>query len=225
MRVVFATPTVTRPYDAFLASMEAMIPALDGAGITHSATFEIGDPYISGARANLLRRALDTQPDAVVFIDHDMAWQPDVMLKLLQTEGEVIAGTYRFARDEEEYMGEVTPGDDGRPIVRADGCVKASKVPAGFLKITTGAVSRFMRAYPELVYGEPWCPYLDIFNHGAIDGLWYGEDYAFSKRWTERCGDIWLVPDLDIVHHAPGKAYPGNLHEFMCRQPGGSKAV
>lgn len=225
MRVVFCTPTITRPYDAYLASMEAMVPALDAAGITHSATFEIGNPYISGARSKLLRRALDTKPDAVVFIDHDMEWLPNDMLKLLRTEGEVVAGTYRFADDEERYMGELQPGEDGRPIVRDDGCVLASMIPAGFLKVTATGISRFMRAYPELGYGDPLCPHLDLFNHGALDGVWYGEDYAFSKRWRDKCGQIWVVPDLSLNHHRPDKAYPGNFHRFLMKQPGGALHV
>lgn len=223
MKVVFATPTITRPFDAYLASMEAMIPALDAAGIIHSAIFEVGNPYISAARAKMLRKALDTAPDAVVFIDHDLSWRPSDMLKLLETEGEVVGGTYRNKVDHEHtYMGTLVTGGDHRPVIRDDGALKATKIPAGFLKVTPATISRFMRAYPELVYGEPWYPFVDLFNHGAIDGLWYGEDYAFSKRWVERCGDIWIVPDLDLDHHTATKVYPGNFHQYLMRQPGGS---
>ena len=93
-----------------------------------------------------------------------------------------------------------------------------------FLKVTSFAVHKFMGDYPELVFGPRYNPSIDLFNHGAWKGLWYGEDYAFSKRWTEKCGDIWLIPDLDISHHSSDREFPGNLHEFLLRQPGGSKA-
>jgi hypothetical protein len=111
---------------------------------------------------------------------------------------------------------------DGTPIVRADGCIRADKVPAGFLKVTAKAVDRFMAHYPELIYGERYRASVDLFNHGAHKGVWYGEDYAFSRRWRECGGDIWLVPDLDLTHHGD-KPYPGNFHHFMLRQPGGSE--
>jgi hypothetical protein len=112
---------------------------------------------------------------------------------------------------------------NNRPVVRADGAMKAHRVPAGFMKITPDGVDKFMQMYPELTYGPRWNPCTDLFNHGAIDGVWYGEDYAFSKRWVDKCGDIWLIPDVNVTHHTADVAFIGNYHKFMLRQPGGSE--
>lgn len=223
-KVVFCTPCLSRPTNPYLAALEASLPLVEAAGWDHSAVFETSNPYISGARAKLLRKAMDTKPDAVVFLDYDLSWRPQDMVALLETAGDVVAGTYRFKMPKEEYMGGWETDPTERPMLRDDGAIKAHRVPAGFLKITAKAVDSFMQEYPELVYGERYNPAIDLFNHGAIDGVWYGEDYAFSKRWIERCGDIWLIPDLDITHHAGDEAYPGNLHKFLMRQPGGSEA-
>lgn len=222
MKIVIATPTITRPKDAYLSSLEASVDALDAAGIEHQTVFEIGCPYISHARATMLRKALDANADAVIFIDHDVEWRPQDIVKLVQTDGDVVAGTYRFKKDDVQYMATIDCHADGTPIVRSDGCIKADKVPAGFLRVTRQAVRKFMRAYPELVYGHPEKPAVDLFNHGAYQGVWYGEDYSFSRRWNDCCGDIWLIPDLNLNHHGD-KAYLGNYHEFLMRQPGGSK--
>lgn len=223
-KVVFATPCLSRPTSPYLAALEACLPAVEAAGWDHSAVFETCNPYISGARAKLLRKAMDTKPDAVVFLDYDLSWRPEDMVALLETEGDAVAGTYRFKKPEEEYMGGWEVDASGRPRTRdSDGAFVASRVPAGFLKITKEAVIKFMRAYPQLVYGELYNPAIDLFNHGAIDGTWYGEDYAFSKRWID-CGEaLWLVPDLNLNHHHGDQVFAGNLHEFMMRQPGGSK--
>jgi len=51
--------------------------------------------------------------------------------------------------------------------------------------------------------------------------VWWGEDYAFCRRWEERGGEAWLVPDLDLTHHSADKAYPGNFHTYLRQQPGG----
>ena len=222
-KVVFCTPALIRPTDAYLAAMEASVPILNGAGYDHSAVFEIGCPYISHARATMLRKALDAKADIVVFIDYDLSWKPDDLLLLLETVGDVVAGTYRYKKDDEEYMGGWQTENSGCPRLRADGCFFADRVPAGFLKVTKEAVYRFMRTYPELIYGERYNPSVDLFNHGVIDGVWYGEDMAFSKRWREAGGEIALIPDLDIDHHSSDRVYPGNLHKFMLRQPGGSE--
>lgn len=220
--VAICTPTITRPYAQYLAALEASVPAMDAAGIKHCANFMVGCPYISHARATMLRKALDAGADTIVFIDHDLSWRPQDLVKLIKTEGDVVSGLYRFKKDEEEYMG-VLVGD--RPQVRpSDGAVRADKVPAGFLKITRAAVRHFMRSFPELVYGDPEHPSVDLFNHGAHKGVWFGEDYSFSRRWKECGGEIWIVPDLCLSHHSADKDYPGQFHEFLLRQPGGSKS-
>lgn len=224
MKVVICTPTVTKPHPAYLASLEASVPALDAAGIEHQTVFEIGCPYISHARASMTRKALDAHADVIVYIDHDVQWEPAGLLKLIGIDEPVVAGTYRFKKDEECYMGTLRSDASDRPIVRADGLISAEWVPAGFLKVTTPAILEFMLAYPELVYGPTLKRSVDLFNHGAHEGLWYGEDYAFSRRWTQKCGMLWIAPDLNLTHHSGEQAYPGNYHEFLLRQPGGSNS-
>lgn len=223
-RVVFCIPTISKPYQVCLDSLEASIPLIQAAGWTDFMVTQIGCPYISAARSMMLRKALDVKATVVVFIDHDMSWEPENLLKLIETEGDVVAGTYRFKGDPEEYMGALSSTTDGTPEVREDGCIKAHSIPAGFLKVTRQGVNKFIDAYPELTYGEKCAPLIDLFNHGTIDHTWYGEDYAFAKRWNDRCGDIWIVPDLNLDHHSgDGTVYKGNFHEFMLKQPGGSE--
>lgn len=223
MKVVLCVPTLTRPYQQTLDSIAASIPLLDAAGINHYMVSEVGCPYISCARSTMLRKALDAKADVIVFIDHDVSWKPEDLLKLIETEGEVVAGLYRFKKDEEHYMGVYDDAAaDGSLNVRADGSIKATRIPAGFMKVTSGAVNRFMTAYPQLCYGQKYNLHVDLFNHGAIDGAWWGEDYAFSKRWCEIGGDIWVIPDMDINHHSVDKVFEGNVHRFLMKQPGGS---
>jgi glycosyltransferase involved in cell wall biosynthesis len=221
-KVVFCIPTLTKPHQATLDSLAASIPLITEAGWEEGTVYEIGCPYISAARSKMLRKALDAGADVIVFIDHDVSWDPQDLLQLIETEGDVVAGTYRFKRDEVEYMGSLLVDEQGKPKVRDDGCVLAHSIPAGFLKITKEGVNKFMAAYPELCYGERYHPCVDLFNHGAHQWTWWGEDYAFARRWRERCGEVWIVPNLNIAHHGD-KAYPGNYHEYLLACPGGSR--
>jgi hypothetical protein len=222
-KVIFCVPFLDRPMEPFIKSIEASIPLIIEAGWEEGLTQEMGCPYISSARATMLRRALDHGATTIVFLDYDVSWDPQDLLTLIETEGEVIAGTYRFKNEQEAYMGTIETDEDGRPITREDGCVKGDKVPAGFLKITKPAVQTFMRAHPELLYGDPDRYSVDLFNHGAHKGVWWGEDYAFSRRWND-LGEIWIVPNLNLVHHSKDKAFKGNFHRFLLSQPGGSEA-
>jgi len=225
-KVVIATPTIKKPFPEYIDALEKALPALEAAGIEHSYIYEAGNPYISAARSIMLRKALDVQPDCVVFIDHDVSFDPEDLVKLITTPDPVVCGTYRFKVPEEHYMATLFVQDNGKPIVREDGLIKADRVPAGFLKITTDAINQFMTKYPELCYGPKYRPSVDLFNHGAHNGIWWGEDYAFSRRWHDMGGDIWLIPNANITHWSDtGVPYRGNYHEFLLKQPGGSKHV
>jgi len=223
-KVIFCIPTMTKPYQVTLDSLRASLPLIVEAGWEEGMVSEIGCPYISSARATMLRKALDGKADVVVFIDHDVSWDPQDLLTLIETDGDVVAGTYRFKRDPEEYMGAILSTIDGYPRVReSDGAIYAHSAPAGFLKVTRTAIGRFMRAYPDLVYGDPCNPCVDLFNHGAHKGVWYGEDYAFCRNWLDAGGELMLVPNLNIAHHgSDGSVYPGNFHMYLGRQPGGA---
>lgn len=215
-KVIFCTPTMTKPFKAYTDSMEKTVPFLERRGWDCKSIYQIGCPYISHARSKMLRKACDVlnhDPDAkdeefIVFIDHDLAWKPEDMLALLEFPivGHVVAGTYRFKRDEVEFMGKPAFGEKyGAPLCRDIGGkqgVIMESIPAGFLRIDKHVVNHFMKCFPELVFGEAYRPFIDLFNHGAHQGTWYGEDYAFSRRWREAGGMILCLAELDLVHHA-----------------------
>jgi hypothetical protein len=95
--------------------------------------------------------------------------------------------------------------------VRGDGCIKASVAPAGFLKVTKEAVDAFMDAYPELCYGPRYQPERGPVQPRRHERLWWGEDYAFCRRYREKCGEVWIQPDLSLTHWMGDKPYPGNF--------------
>lgn len=229
MKIVICTPTRKRPTKAFLSALETAVPVLEAYGIEHSTVFEVGCPYISHAMAKLTRKALDVNPDRIIYIDDDLSFSPQSLLKIAQATDDVVAGTYRYRKEPEEYMGTVFGDAEGRPLVRGDGCISAEWVPSGFLSLSVAAIGKFMKAYPELEFGPRHHLSIDLFNHGAFEGLWYGQDYAFSRNYQKKCGPIWIIPDLDITHvnrEEDGSETPfvGNFHKYLLRQPGGSES-
>ena len=223
-KVVLCVPVWVRPQQATLDSIRASLPLLEAAGWEHSMA-QIRDlPYISAARATMLRAALDTKADVIVFIDQDVSWEPQDLLTLIETEGDVVAGTYRPKIDDEQYMGspEYDPVTFIPKVRPSDGAIAGRLVPAGFLKITPACVDRFMVAYPQHCYGLMFHLSVDLFNHGVHNRLWTGEDYSFCLNWLKIGGEIWIVPNLNINHHGKdGKVYKGNYHQFLMKQPGG----
>lgn len=227
LKVIFCTPTRDKPSKPYIQSLEDSIPLIVNAGYAEGAIFERGNPYISAARATMLKKGLNAKGDIFVFIDDDLSWDPEDLLKLIDTPGEVVAGTYRTKEEHDNYMGRVLMDEYGRPsTIREDGCIEAACVPGGFLKVTKEAVDKFMKGYPELCYGPSYDAAVDLFNHGAYKGLWWGEDYAFCRNWRDIGGKVWLIPDLNINHHAWDShlVFPGNFHQYLMRRPGGIKS-
>lgn len=228
-KVVFCTPCMVEPLQCFQDSLAASIPLIKEAGWDEGTVYEIGCPYISHARAKMLRKALDAKADVIVFIDYDLGWEPEDLLKLIETPGDVVAGTYRFKDDESvRFMGAELRSPRGYPMGRdrdengnlPDNAILMHSIPAGFLKITTHAVNVFMNNYPELCFGDRFNPLVDLFNHGAHDWTWYGEDYAFSRRWRECGGQIWCVPELNLTHYRKEKdgtetPFGGTFDQFL----------
>ena len=82
-KVVFCLPTVKRPYQQCLDALEASIPLIQAAGWDEGMVNEVGNPYISAARAPMLRKALDAKSDVIVFIYHDLSRRPYDLLRLI----------------------------------------------------------------------------------------------------------------------------------------------
>lgn len=234
-RVTFCIPIYGKLFDQTMNALAESVPLIRDAGWDIDTKIEVGCPYISSARSKLCREALDRESDAIVFIDQDVSWEPIDLLRLIETPGDVVCGTYRFKKDEIEYMGAPLPGLEGVPQIREvgachdpwssefDAAIVGFSAPAGFMKITPNCVSRFMRSYPDLVYGEPYRPFIDLFNHGAHKGVWYGEDYAFCRNWRDCGGELLILPNLDITHWgSDGTPYLGNYHTYLAHQPGGA---
>jgi len=225
-KVLLACATKEKPYRAFLDSLEAQNPVLREAGWEDLITFETGHAYVSYAQALLCKRFLDNpEYDTLVFVEADMKWPAESMLKLLNTPGDIVGATYRFKSPDEDYMGRFHEDEEGRPNqIRYDGCLSSIFLPTGFLKISRGALEMIAERYPHLRFGEPGSNHFDFFNHGVIENIWFGQDYAFCLRWKMMKQKIWCIPDLDITHcgfNVDGDyfEFPGNFHKWLLTQP------
>lgn len=224
-KVVFCVPVYPKePYPQLVAALQAEIPFLKEKNILAEVIYQYGLPYISAARSLLLHRALRKDATVIVFIDQDISWEPGDAVKLIETEGGFVAGTYRYKHDEEHYMGGLREQEEGIAIAREDGCLEALVVPAGFMKVTREAVNLMMKNHPELCCGEASNPHFDMFSHGIIEGEWRGEDTAACMRWWKMGERVWCRPDLNITHHSADRDYPGNLGKYLERITGHSTA-
>lgn len=190
-------------------------------------------PYLPTARNTLVAMFLrDTEATDLFFVDSDVGFDALAFLRLLDRPEEIVAGVYPLKRDSGGWP-VVMQTRDGVPIGR-DGLIEADFLPTGFMRIKRSVFERMMEAYPHLRYQDSVVEMMGDgtlreawdFFHMGIDPdrqRWTTEDFAFCQRWRDMGGRLWIDPDIDF-QHVGRKAYTGNLHEFLMRQPGGVHA-
>ena len=187
-------------------------------------TFE---SLISRARNAAVAHFL-SDPDAthILFIDSDIAFSPQDVLKLFHVNQPVVAASYPQKWLNETKIKKVftmpeVPTDplalctqlpvhfvQNQPI-RA--VMEAEYVATGFLLIQRQVFVDMMKAYPDRQYMN------DIDGYMSADPkLFYdffpvhihpqtkryeSEDYGFSRLWREIGGKIWIATDITLNHH------------------------
>jgi hypothetical protein len=176
----------------------------------------IGNPYIQAARNTLVKEFRESGCNVFLFFDDDMSWNPADALRLLEAEGDIVGGVYPMD-DLPTFFCKIPSDKYGFPIVRQDGCILAAGIPTGFMKINGQVFDILSKCYPRLAYGDSH----DFFPQGVRNGVWVGEDYAFCDLWRSIGGKLWILPDVDFIHHKKNGNYSGNYHRFLMSLPGG----
>ena len=203
--VVFATPTLAHQLSAeYVTSLMLTCAALDREGIPYTTLFVGGDPYLAKVRNQLATQFLRDHPEAtdLFFIDDDVGWQPDAVLRMLNCEADVLAGVY--PKKQETVAFPVELDVDGGALTWNGRLLKAKMVPTGFLRIRRHVLEQMASVSKQYGGQMPTDPqvHIEFFTTGIDpdDGAWCGEDVAFCRRWRKMGGTIWVDPDITFSH-------------------------
>jgi hypothetical protein len=198
--------------------------------------FKDGDALITRARASLISQFLD-DPGAthLLFIDADIGFDPEQVLRLIQSGAEMAAAVYPIKRIDWDkvkttieaarsnpaaaalrYVLEV---DDPNAVTEKGGFVKVRYAGTGFLMIRRSALERMCAHYPQLKFKRDHSLDAETASGNrfalfecmiAQDGTYLSEDFAFCKRWTDMGGEIWADLKSALTHVGP-VAFHGDL--------------
>ncbi|WP_298952697.1 hypothetical protein [uncultured Methylobacterium sp.] len=127
-----------------------------------------------------VRAAQDGQAEYVLFLDSDMTFPKDTLLRLLMRDVDVIGATYSRRTPPLRPLGETLPQ---QPADAPAGLVEMSRMPTGCLLVRTSVFRRLR---------EPYFRYRIDEDHGRI----IGEDYDFCDRIRDLGIRIWCDPLL-----------------------------
>lgn len=204
--VRIAVPAYTDITQETQRSLFQGVKALTEAGIEVEDLDMYSCCYIDYGRNILAARFLRGKATDMVFIDGDMGFEPQELVRLCQSDRPLVAGIYRKKMDKVEYV--VAPiGTDPD----ADGYVDCHWLPTGFMRINRSVfegltVPRYADSAGEAVDGYFLCQ--------VRDGAYRGEDVEFCRLVREAGGQCSAFLDMRLRHVAieDGKehAYAGN---------------
>jgi len=166
------------------------------------------DALIQRARNDLVKLAVEHDMDALVFIDSDMAWNPEWLLELINSEHDVIGGTARKRTDEaEQYACDLRDYREVEP-----GLLAIKSIGTGFLKLSKAAYSALWESAPEYRDGDKTCRM--VFDIRIENGELLSEDVVMCRKLKNMGYNIYLYPHM-CCDHAGYKIYRGNLENYL----------
>jgi len=242
VNLVVATPCfggqVSVLYAASLFKLQQLIRSYRG--LTLKVLFKDGDALITRARASLLAQFLEDEGAThLLFLDADIGFEAEQVLRLIQSGADMCAAVYPVKRIDWDkvkqtietarpdpaaaslrYVFEV---DDPGKVIEKAGFVKVRYAGTGFLMIRRQAIEQMCVRYSHLRYKREHS--IDTVSSDkrfalfecmiAEDGTYLSEDFAFCKRWTDMGGEIWADLNSTLSHVGP-MTFRGDLSsQFM----------
>lgn len=192
-------------YAPYVISLAQTLGVLSALGVKWDYLARPSDFHIERAINNTLTEVLEHGGFTdVLLIDSDESWEPQGVVRLLLHPEEIVAGTYRMKNAWDRYVGSVKRRG-GTPLgkILPDGTalLEADRVAAGFLRIKVSALRKWADAYPEAYSDEPDGRKVQFFQRIKADnGEMMCQDMAFSKRWLDIGGQLWVDPMVKIGH-------------------------
>ena len=199
-------------YDAYLHSMMDLRMLCHQHGIPFNIITTRNESDIKRARNRIMSNFLASDCSHLVFIDADIGFQASDVLRLVAHNMDIVGATYaKKSMTKTDFA--FVPLPEGRML--RSGLVEIGALPGGFFAIHRDCALRMYQAYIDRRYvlspgegkGELWEDRLcDLFG-SIIDSQtleYWTEDYAFSRRWRELGGSVWLDPYIRLEHSGTG---------------------
>jgi hypothetical protein len=252
VNLVVATPCfggqISVLYAASLFKLQQEIRRYSG--LTLKVLFKDGDALITRARSSLLAQFLtDATATHLLFVDADIGFEPEQVLRLIACGADMCAAVYPIKRIDWERMKRsietaapdpaaaalryVFEVDNPAAVIERAGFVKVRYAGTGFLMIRRSAIEAMCARHPELQYkrehsaddGADSDKRFALFESMiADDGTYLSEDFAFCKRWTDMGGEIWADLSSTLSHVGP-MTFRGNLSSQFAGAAGSASAA
>ncbi len=179
----------------------------------------VNESLVTRARNNLVAMmlAFDQNSTHLMFIDADIQFDPEEIIKLLLADKDIVGGLYPKKTLPIDYVVNTVPN-----AAREGDLVEVSNLGTGFMLIKREVIERMIMANPQWKFqddiGLPTHlhPFMYALFDTEIDPVsrrYLSEDYLFCQRWRQMGGKIWA--DLSItLNHVGHFSFKGDANKL-----------
>ena len=205
-----------------MLSVVKLIQQLGKSGI-ETGIHTMKSPLIHQARNYLTSVFLTTQYQYMLFIDSDVEFEPEVVLRMMVVKKPIVCTPYRVKSPEiDKQIYTVEFKDPKNILVLAEGLVEIEAGPTGLMLIDRKVFERIIKNHPELKIRNKATPkaekshefYYNFFDFGFNDGYAMGEDVSFCRLARDNDFRIFANIESSTVHHG-SFGWKGTFGESM----------
>lgn len=204
-KVVVCTPTISGRVE--LAYLHGMM-ALQLTSLHHGVQFEYytatGNSSITDVRNRLVKMFLDSTADWLMFIDDDIGFHGDSVLRLMAFNKDIVAGAAPKRGWPLTFCCHFTKGQ----LLKAErGTIPVLNVGTGFMLIKRSAMLAFIKHYCDDDADAGW--YNDQNHHDLFPNVFRevikkrrrtSEDYTFCEMAREIGLTVFIDPTIKLAH-------------------------
>ena len=180
-------------------------------------------PLIHQARNYLTSVFLTTQYQYLLFIDSDVEFEPEAILRMLVAKKEIICTPYRVKAEQlDKHIYTVEFKDPKHVPFLPGGLVEIEAGPTGLMLIDRKVFEKIIKNYPHLKIKNKATPtadkshefYYNFFDFGFNEGYSTGEDISFCRLARKNDFKIYANTESTTQHHG-SYAWEGKFKESL----------
>jgi hypothetical protein len=190
-------------------SMLKFMAAANKLGLNFTVDTMVNESLVQRGRNSLTAKFLAFEPKSthLMFIDADIGFEPEEIIKLLLADKDVCGGLYPKKALPIQYVVNKIPNSEKDPA--NPNMVEVANLGTGFMMIKREVIEKIIMARPDLHYADAigldpkYDPYKYAIWDCSIDEVtreYLSEDYHFCKLWRNMGGKIFADLSIKLDH-------------------------
>lgn len=165
-----------------------------------------GCSVVSRARNLLVKDFLDSSCTDLLFIDSDINFEPDDILRLLRATSDpkkgIVAGVPRTRDTNCVYIADLDYDENKELTMNRAGLVRATRVATAFMMVRRDVFETLVKDHPEWNYYDTRSKRTlnAVFDFKVTEEGYMGEDFLFCDRARGAGFEVWIDPAIKLGH-------------------------